>query len=83
MKELNFGSFFRPYKAEGVSRLLFLEPQAPVFTQVSFVCCSEHFFHNAEVDTEKMVFFECPIVYSLMSVLRKRPFNLKDKDSLP
>ena len=60
MIELNFGSFFRPYKAEGVSRLLFLEPQAPVITQVSFVCCSEHFFHNAEVDTEKMVFFRVP-----------------------
>ena len=43
-----------------MAHLLFLKPQAFVITQGSLVCSSEHLFHKAEADTEKMVLSSAP-----------------------
>ena len=46
---------------QGVSRLLFLLPQAPMIMQVIFICSIEHVFYTAEAIIEKSVFSSVPM----------------------
>ena len=46
---------------QGVSRLLFLLPQAPMIMQVIFICSIEDVFFTAEAIIEKSVFSSVPV----------------------
>ena len=40
--------------------------------QVSFICGSEHFFHNAEADTEKSVYSSAPLSTKVGVILKSK-----------